>query len=391
MKKLFTVFTIVAAALFAYAALAPVVESQPTGWLSFVLQDPQGVVQFRALDQWGRPVMIGHGTAVPTVANSGVAPMDGEIFAVHAAGSTPDVQVYDLNTTSWLTFANIDQAQTFGAAQTFSAAATFNGDVNLGSDEIDTITVNAPVSNAAGIHRDNFCSFDVLQNDDTAESGTDTEINLIYTDQVPDSGYYQYITATATLSLAQPIATGCGLDVSGDITANDGHEIKFSRTPLLGRGQVITGMATAFYFEISITIADISTFDGDWATGVMLPEAQQNPPQHDGLDTYVIFTLSDNAGDLDVEGDNAGGGETNDDTGITWADGETHVLRIEVADDFTAAYVDGVAITLTNVNVVGEWFDTGDSVLPFYYHTQGAEAAASGVVINYVEWGYGQI
>jgi len=303
-------------------------------------------------------------------------------FAVQVSDTAePAPQYYDQIAATWKDIPSQESAETVSGVWTFNS-------ISLGTDEEDTITLNAPLVNAAGIHRDNFCNFDVIQNDDTAESGTDTEINLIITDQAPD-GYYQWIEQTATLSLAQPIATGCGLDVSGDITANDGHEIKFTRTPLLGVGQVLTSMAVPFYFEISITITDISTVDGDWATGLMMPEAQQDAPQHDGLDTYLIFTLSDNAGDLDVEADNGGSGAVNDDTGVTWADGETKVLRLEVADDLSAAFVDGTEITLTNCNLAASWFDTGDSILPFYYHTQGAEGAASGIIINYVEWGYG--
>jgi hypothetical protein len=380
--------TVLLGAVIAVALYVGTVESQPTGWIGNMVQDPDGTaVRFRAHDTYGFPGFIGVGPAVPTAANSGFPPTDGEIYVVRAAATEPDVQFWSANSSAWHSVAQVDLAETFNAAVAFTGATTHNGDVTLGSDEIDTVTVNAPMTRP--IHRDDFCNVGVVQNDDTAESGTDTEINLIHTSQTRD-GYYQFIEQTATLGLALEVAAGCGLDVSGDVTANDGHEIKFVRTPLLGVGRTLTGMA-AFYFEISITITDISTFDGDWATGVMLPEAQQDPPQHDGLDTYVLFTLSDNAGDLDVEGDNGGGGETNDDTGVTWADGETHVLRIEISDDGTAAYVDGTAITLTNVNAASEWFDTGDPILPFYYHTQGAEGAASGVVINYVEWGTGEI
>jgi hypothetical protein len=343
MKKV--IVGLLAAVVVAFVALAPTALTQPTGWLSFLLQDAQGDVQFRALDQNGFPVMVGHGEAQPTTANSGAPPMDGELYVTHAAATDPTLSMYNSNQGQWN----------------------------------DIVPANQ-------IYFDDFCNIGVIQNDDTAESGTDTEINLIHTNST-DDGYYQFIEQTATLPLALETAAGCGLDVSGDITNQDGHEIKFVRTPLLGRSRVLTGMTNPFYFEISITIANISGFDGDWATGVMLPEAQQDPPQHDGLDTYAIFTLSDNAGDLDVECDNGGSGAVNDDTGVTWADGETHVLRIAVGDASTEAWVDGTAITLTNCNLAASWFDTGDAVLPFYYHTQGAEGAATGVVINYVEWG----
>lgn len=343
---------------------------------------------WRPMNPYGQSAGVGYGMTMPSVAAGGSDPANGELFIDMdgAADGGPMLRIYKSVDTSWFDIPSID-TQTVSGIWTFTNGFTSNGSVTLGDDEIDSVVINGAVSQP--IHHDDFCSIGVIQNDDTAESGADTEINLIHTSET-DDGYYQFIEQTATLPLALEVAAGCGLDVSGDITANDGHEIKFTRTPLLGVARTLTGM-TAFYFEISITIADISTFDGDWATGVMLPETQQNPPQHDGLDTYVLFTLSDDAGDLDVEGDNGGGGETNDDTGVTWADGATHVLRIEITDASTAAYVDGTAITLTNVNAASEWFDTGDPILPFYYHTQGAEGAASGVVINYVEWGTGAI
>lgn len=358
-------------ALSIFVAGAAALEAQGTGWLSHFTNERSGEVQFRALSSYGRPVLIGFGTAVPTASNDGVPPMDGELYVVTAGSTEPDVQFWSANSSAWNSVAGLDIAQTFTASMTF------------GSDEDDLMTLNSPLSRP--IHRDEFCNTHVIQNDDTAESGVDTEINLIYTENTQD-GYYQFIEQTATLPLAVAGTTGCTLDVSGDVTANDGHEIKFTRTPLLGTHQVITS-GTNFYFEISITIADISAFDGDWAAGLMLPEAQQNPPQHDGLDTYLLFTLSDNAGDLDVEADNGGSGAVNDDTSVTWADGETKVLRLEVNAAESKAAVDGTAITLTNSNLAASWFDTGDAVLPFYYHTQGAEGAASGVVINYVEWG----
>jgi hypothetical protein len=255
-----------------------------------------------------------------------------------------------------------------------------------------TDVVFDPAAVSHMIWRDDFCAVGVVQNDFTAEAGADTNVNDIHT--AAGGVYYQFIEQTATLSLAQAANTagaGCGLDVSGDVTANDGHEIRFAEEELLGV-HMVNSANDEWYFEISITIADISAFDGDWATGLFVPATQVNPPVHDNFDTYVLFTLSDNAGDLDFEADVDGGGAANDDTGITWADAATHVLRIEIDGDGYAAYVDGTAVTVTNVNASGaNDFTDLDKVVPFYYHTQGAEGAASGVVINYVEWGFGSL
>jgi len=302
------------------------------------------------------------------------------------AGSVPNPQLYDQTTAAWLDFTFLDVAETITSAWTFSATATFNGNTVVGSDEEDLLTVNAPTTNV--IFRDDFNVFTVYQSDLTAESGVDTELNWIATPWAPGGHYIQRVEQTATLTLANYVTGGPGLDVSGDITNNDGHEIVFGET-LGGYGVIGT---TPYYFEISVTIGDISAFDGDWALGLRQPEALQDPPQHDGLNTYSIFTLSDNAGDLDVECDLDAGGEVNDDTGTTWADGQTKVLRIEIITTDIEFFVDGVEVTATNCNATGanDW-SAGDKILPFYYHTQGAEGAATGVVINYIEWGEGTL
>ena len=315
----------------------------------------QVVIERRQMDSSGFPIGMGFGTALPTVANDGRPPVDGELFSLRTTGADPVVRLFNDFESTWNTVANVS------------------------------------VGNSWAIHRDDFCGVGVLQNDGTVESGVDTEINDITT-IVAKNGYYQFIEQTATLSLAtnpNVAGAGCGLDVSGDVTANDGHELIFHHERL-GAVYLVDSATDVFYFEISITIANISGFDGDWAAGMMLPEAQVNPPVHDNLNTYILFTLSDNAGDLDLEADVDGGGLANDDTGITWADGETRVLRIEIDGDGYAAYVDGTAVTTTNVNTSNDFSD-GDKVIPFYYHTQGAEGVATGVVLNYIEWGYGAL
>ena len=305
------------------------------------------------------------------------APYPGQVFIDTGTASTlPEMSIYDHVAAAWNEVPTVDTAETVSGAWTFSGAATFTGDIT-------------PKAVVQSIWRDDFCGVGVLQNDGTAESGVDTEINDIFT--LAGGTYYQWIEQTATLSPAQQVNSGCGLDVAGDITANDGQEIRFV-ADALGSVHRVQTASDEFYFEISITIADISAVDGDLAFGLMLPAAQQDPPQHDGLDTYFIATLSDNAGDLDFEADVDGGAQVNDDSGITWADAATKVIRFVLDGDGYAASVDGTAITLTNVNAGGSNdFTDGDKVLPFFYYTQGAEGADTGIVINYVEWGEGTL
>ena len=330
----------------------------------------------------GEPQGVRYGTSLPARGN-----FPGQFFVVIVDATDPIAYMWNGVDEAWEPIAG-DAAALVVSSVTSSGAisgttGTFSGVVSATSVE--------PSDQA--VHRDNFCGLSAVQSDLTPESGVDGEVNLIFTD-ANSYIYWQRIEQTATLSLARTPNTagaGCGLDVSGDVTNNDGHEIILVSSPLAGV-HIVDSAIDEWYFEISITIGNISGFDGDIAWGLRLPENQQDPPQHDGLNTYFIATLSDNAGDLDFEADVDGGGQVNDDSGITWADGETKVIRFVIDGDGYAASVDGVEITLTNLNAGGSNdFTDGDKVQPFYYHTQGAEGAATGVVINYIEWGFGTL
>ncbi len=100
MKALKWILGIVAIVGLVSALVVPMATSQPTGWLSLFLSDPQGAVQFRALTQYGVPPMSTHGTAAPTTANSGAPPMDGEIF-VDRSDTDPILSVYSQTATAW--------------------------------------------------------------------------------------------------------------------------------------------------------------------------------------------------------------------------------------------------------------------------------------------------
>jgi hypothetical protein len=385
MKKLRNWAALVALTIFVAGAVA--LEAQPTGWLSHFTNASSGTVQFRALSSYGRPVLIGFGTAVPTAANDGAPPMDGEVFVVNADSTAPDIQVYDANGSAWDTIARLDvNAQTWTPAQTFTAAATFNGDVTFGTAtsaaaaSSDAVNINGRVSQPL-IYEDFEQTCYAYQNDGTTASGTDTEINTIH---CPGSGFYatQRIEIAATLPLWDTSQDGYW-DLSGDITADDGHMIAFAPNAATEMVRVATSPTT--FVEASFTITDISAFDGDWFFGWNLVAALPDTPQHDGFNTYAGFTIQDNAGDTDIECDVDGGGEAAVTAGITWADGATHVLRVTL--EAAGGYLFYVAGTLvaaaTCVSGAANEATDGDLMVPVYYHTQGAEGAATGVQLNY--------
>ena len=223
-----------------------------------------------------------------------------------------------------------------------------------------------------------------LQTDGTVQSNADTEVNDIV---CPSSGlHHTVINVGVNTSFAFANPTAGGVTMFNTATNNIGEEVRFASDPLVGYGAV--GTTGIYFVEFSITITDISAFDGALGIGLMLPEASV-AGVHDNLDTYSLFTLSDNAGDLDLECDTAGGGAANDDTGITWGDGETKALRIELQVDGGSVWkVDGTTITSTNCDATGanDW-TAADKIVPFIMGSVGAEGVDPGFIVNYIKFG----
>lgn len=393
MKK--WIFGFLAAAVVAVVALAPVASTQPTGWLSFLVQDPQGVVQFRALDAYGFPVMVGHGTAAPTVANSGAPPMDGELYVTRAAGTDPVLSVYSNNDAAWYAVPNGD-TQTIAGAWTFTSGATFNGDVTIGDNEDDTLMIDAPMYNR--VRTENFAQMGcalAVEEDLTPAVVTDASENAIlmpcsqigviaYRLEAPDGPGLAATLAPFTVDGVM------SLDTFADDVANEGVEFIIGAwgpdngTEILG-ASFDEDAAVDMYAEISLTIADISDLDDLWFGWIVL-EAYDNPPASDTFDTSALFVISDLAGDLDIETELNGGGTLNDDTGVTWANAAEHILRVEVGADAVAFILDGTAVAQTNA--VLNMDDTDRAVVVLGYTL--VAASDPGVTIDYVEIGQEQ-
>ena len=103
MKRLSVWLGLLALGAALFLVFTPAVTGQPTGWLSYVLQDPQAVVQFRVFGSYGAPGFIGQGTALPTIANAGQGPMNGETFVVrdNASAVEPVQAFYSGASTAW--------------------------------------------------------------------------------------------------------------------------------------------------------------------------------------------------------------------------------------------------------------------------------------------------
>jgi hypothetical protein len=77
----------------------------------------------------------------------------------------------------------------------------------------------------------------------------------------------------------------------------------------------------------------------------------------------------------------AGGAQQTDDSGTNLTDATSHVLRVTInaSTRVPTAYLDGVAVTLTNC---GGARTTATAMAPFITFMHGAEAADAGIVIN---------
>ena len=349
-----------------------------------LIQESSGAVQSRGLGTYGAPVLVGRGTAVPTVANSGAAPQDGELFIVTAASTDPDLQYYNANGAAWESVPTIDAAQSWAGTQ------TFNGSAVLGDNEDDTVTVNSPVT--WEVIREDFDfppsgTLDIT-NGDFAASVADTEANQIQFQFIPM--YYRIeIAFGGTYTPATFLDGGVfNLDDTTilDLTDADANEFVFFGAPTEAVIFDEDSTETA-YCEVSLTITDISDMStDDLYFGLFLNSAITDAFAIASDNTVAYFIVQDNAGDLDIETELNGGGTLNDDTGVTWADTEAHVLRVEISADDVDFYVDGTQVTQTNAVMNA---DANDKFV-CRLGVRSPGTAAAGIALNYVEIGRAQ-
>lgn len=391
-----------------FVAGAAALEAQGTGWLSMSTNESSGAVQARNLNIYGAPIMVGRGTAVPTVANSGAPPMDGEFYVVVADSTAPDIQFYDNNASAWYTVASTDFAQTFAGAQTFSGALTFNAASTLGEDGDDDVTIIGPVVRDSTFREDFDSvlwtgSFETA--DGTAALTTNGGVNTIVLDSYDGDnlGYIGYHVDGDNLGgTPSPLATDGVFTVAGFVDDADDEGIVFtfgahnsaSTSTWLqpSTGATFTnGTDSQMYCETQIDIATINRTDDLWFGWVLNDAVDTNPASAD-YDTAALFTLVDDTGDLHAVTMIDNGAETNDDTNVDWTDGDQFILRVAIGDDavvFSAELDDAGStvdvLTTTTAVLDGTATDVMKCVLGY---TADATAGGDvGVTLNYVEIG----
>jgi len=160
-----------------------------------------------------------------------------------------------------------------------------------------------------------------------------------------------------------------GLLISLDLTDDEGAEYGWG---ILGTNKhaFTIGTSPAFYFECRVRIADVTGADPVYI-GFRKQEAYQGT-----FTNYTDFALigveeTQNTALITIADQLNTGGVTYTNTTDAWADGETHILRVNVSAAGVVTYlIDGVAPTVTNALT----FDNADVVMPCIYFLQGTTA-----------------
>lgn len=231
----------------------------------------------------------------------------------------------------------------------------------------------------------------VMQDDGTAKSLADAEENFVYGSPL---GAIEYREEQAKTTSSWVTING-ELDIDADgTTANEGVEIVFGASSDAALNQVLELGTHGACISARIEIADISGVN-DLFIGWRQNEAWQDGAVHTGYDDWAVIGLQDNAGDLDIEDEEAGGGTQNDDTGVTWADAEERALKVCINSagepDFfyTANLPDNEEPLYTQVTTTntGDALTSGDGFVPFLiYRANGTDDP--GIRIHWVQIEY---
>jgi hypothetical protein len=194
-----------------------------------------------------------------------------------------------------------------------------------------------------------------------AAVGTTGSRNLL---RFPGTQFEYHIKGTQTI--LAPVLTAVGLDIGMDQTSGDGIELThgiLSRSPVA----FTVGTDAAFYVSATIKVADASGVN-PLLIGFRKAEAYQATmaAYADYAMIGIIGTADPNTIFLTTEA--AGGGNTNTDTTMTWADAAIKQLKVKVSSAGVVTYeVNNAAPTAT----AAFSFTAADVVVPCLFFLNG--------------------
>lgn len=179
------------------------------------------------------------------------------------------------------------------------------------------------------------------------------------------------------------VATGISID--GDNTVNnEGVEFLFAdgTGSGLGDGWIITG-TTGATFLVEFTIADISATD-QLLIGFRSCVAFDASNDYTNYVEHILLGITATDGSIFASSRVpaiAVGAQQTDDSGTNITDATSHTLQVTInaSTRVPTAFLDGVAVTLTNC---GGARTTATAMAPIITYMHGAEVADPGIVIN---------
>lgn len=205
-----------------------------------------------------------------------------------------------------------------------------------------------------------------VQEDGTAASGVDTEVNLALM-----HGLVFEFQNINTQTILVPNIAATGLDIAKDLTDTDGLELTqgiVASSP----AAFTVGTDGAFHFLARVYLTDVSGTD-DFLIGFRKAEAYQA-----AVDNYdEMAALNIISGDITIETILNAGATTSTDTTDNWADTTSKTVGVHVSAAGVVTYtIDGVAPTTTAAFT----FDDAEVVVPFIYFIHDGDVAEATIL-----------
>jgi len=290
-----------------------------------------------------RVITIGNGTgATSVVVDSGTGAAS---FAANATAHTTTV------------------GSTTGASATVIQSGT--GKITL-TGTVKELTADFATVSGTDI---TFSQSPIMQsalNTGVAPTGATGDVNLMY---FQDGETMEEFIIGGGQTIIAPRMDASGLLVSLDLTATEGAEYNWGA--LSNAKHAFTVGTTADYqFTASIKVADVT---GAEPMLMGFRKVEANNGTYTAYTDYAAIGLNNavNPGTIIIEDRLNSGAAVQTNTTDAWADGETHILRMNVSQAGVVTYtIDGVAPTATHAFT----FDNGDVIMPFFHFVHGAAA-----------------
>jgi len=254
---------------------------------------------------------------------------------------------------------------TTGAGSLTLAAGTGNITMSGTIEAVDTKVVRA-----TGLDYTFASSPSTSTAADTAgvATGATGDTNIL---SFPGFNMEQFILG-AGQTIIKPTMSNSGLLCSLDLTNTEGAEYNFGAARTLSEYAFTVGTSAAFFFEVTMTLADIS---GGNPYGIGFRKAEANNATLASYTDYYMIGMfgGTSATNLTLASELNSGGQTLQDGGTAWTggDGGTTTMKILVsASGVTTATIDGGAPAAP----LAYTFDNTDVICPFIYVLHGAAA-----------------